>query len=291
MAITITSNSAASTTAYHLYRATDSLKSSYERMASGLRLNRAKDDVAGFSITTRMETAIRERTTAIKNVNDAISMTQVADNSLQEGASLLQRMWELAVQSANGTANTQDRQSLEDEFNHLKTQLDHLADNTTFNNQKLLDGSMSGKKIEIGGASGMSGTLEWLSTNESSAQLSSREGVYSAWWSSADGSALTAPSILTQSDAEEAIGTLSSAVTNIATQRTRIGAFENRLQAIADTLTQSSIELSSARSKIRDADMADELSKMTSRSIIQNASTALLAQANQQPALAKQLFA
>ncbi|WP_130470830.1 flagellin [Candidatus Magnetaquicoccus inordinatus] len=290
MAITITSNSAASTTAYHLYRANDSLKNSFERLASGLRLNRAKDDVAGFAISTRMEVAIRERSTAFKNVNDAIAMTQVADNGLQEGALLLQRMWELAVQAANGTAGTGDRQSLEDELNQLKAQLDHLADNTTFNNQKLLDGSMNGKKIEIGGMLGSTGTLQWLSTNDNSAQLSSREGVFSAWWSAADGSSLNPPSILTQSDAEAAIGTLSSAIANIASQRTRIGAFENRLQAIANTLSQSSIELHSARSKIRDADMADEVAKMTSHSIVQNASTALLAQANQQPSLAKQLF-
>ncbi|MBF0184124.1 MAG: hypothetical protein HQM06_07030 [Magnetococcales bacterium] len=290
MAITITSNSAASTTAYHLYRANDSLKSSYDRLTSGLRLNRAKDDVAGFAISTRMETAIRERNTTIKNVNDAIAMTQVADNGLQEGAFLLQRMTELAVQAANGTASSSDRQSLDDEFSQLKAQLDHLANHVTFNNQKLLDSSMSGKKIEIGGATGSAGTLEWLSTNSSSAQLSSSEGVFSSWWSAADGSALSQPSILTQSDAETAIATLSSAIGNIATQRTRIGAFENRLQAIASVLSQSSIELSSARSKIRDADMADEMSKMTSHSIVQNASAALLAQANQQPTLAMKLF-
>ncbi|MEO5341411.1 MAG: flagellin FliC [Magnetococcus sp. MYC-9] len=287
MAITISSNAASLRTAQSLSVASNSLKGSFERLSSGLRIRWAKDDVAGFSISTRMETRIRDQNQALQNVGDAIAMTQIADAGLKEGAQVMQRMWELAVQAANGTYGATDRQSLDDEFSQLKTQLEQLASHTEYNGQKLLDGSMSGKKIQIGGTDAATSTLEWLSVDARAAQLTQPEAVYSAWWNTTGG---TSPSILTQEQAEQAIGDLSTAINSIATQRTRIGSFETRLQSIQSNLQQASVETSTALSKIRDADMAHETASLASNTIIQNATTAILAQANQQPALAMKLF-
>ncbi|MBF0161687.1 MAG: flagellin FliC [Magnetococcales bacterium] len=285
MSIIISSNASSLRTANTLSTATRAVNTSYERLASGLRINQAKDDVAGFSISTRMEVKLREQNQVLQNVGDAISMTQIADSGLREGSQIMQRMQELAVQAANDTYPEADRQSMEDEFQTLNRQLEHLATYTEFNGQKLLDGSMSGKKIQVGGANH---TLEWLSMDGNTARLTSSEAVYSAWWSSL--SEGDAPSILSQSQAEKTLGDIGTAITNLATQRTRIGAFENRLRSIQDNLLQAHTETSSARSKIRDADVAQETALLTSHSIIQNATTAILAQANQQPTLAMKLF-
>ncbi|MEO5355236.1 MAG: flagellin FliC [Magnetococcus sp. XQGC-1] len=289
MALTINSNAASLRTTYALDRASDALKTSYERLSSGMRINRAKDDIAGFSISTRMEVKVREQNKAIQNLGDAVAMTQIADVGLREGTQVLQRMLELAVQSANDTYGATDRQSLEDELTQLKQQLEHLGNSTEYNGQKLLDGSMSGRKIEIGGPGSSGGTLEWLSVDSNTAQLSAQEGVFSAWWSVAGGEPQL-PSILTQSQAEEAVATISNAMQTVATQRTRIGAFENRLQSIQNNLMHSVTDVSAARSKIQEADFAQESANLTSRSIIQNATAAVLVQANQQPGLVKQLL-
>ncbi|MBF0585272.1 MAG: flagellin FliC [Magnetococcales bacterium] len=286
MALTINSNASALGTAYRLDRATFALKTSFDRLASGLRINQAKDDVAGFSISTRMESKIREHNKAIQNVGDAISMTQIADSGLQEGAQAMQRMWELAVQASNDTYNETDRQSLNDEFSQLKKQLEFLAMHTEYNGIKVLDAEMIGKKIQVGDEINIGGTLEWLSVDNTEAKLPPNEAVYSTWWSEAGDE----PQLLTQEQAEAALGAISGAINTIASQRTRIGAFESRLHAIQDNLLHASVEVSSARSKIRDADMAQESAAMVRNTITQNASVAVLAQANQQPKMAMQLF-
>jgi len=122
----------------------------FERLSSGLRINSAKDDAAGLSVSTRMEAQIREHNQAIRNVNDGISMAQVAEGGMQEAMNTLQRMRELAVQSANGTYSSTDRANLETELTQLNSQLNSIASDTEFNGQKLLDGSFTGKKIQIG---------------------------------------------------------------------------------------------------------------------------------------------
>lgn len=285
MSLTIISNAEALRTINTLSRTSNALNHSFGRLASGLRINMAKDDVAGFSISTRMESKIREQNKGIQNVGDAISMTQIADSGLKEGAHIVQRMWELAVQSANDTYNESDRQSLNDEFNQLNTELGRLTMHTTFNGQKLLDEGMIGKKIQVGNEIDPGGTLEWLSVNDAEANLSLRETGYGNWWSDNE-----PPGLLTQEQAEETLGILGQVIDNIGAQRTRIGAFEARLLAIQDNLSQAVIEHSSARSKIRDADIAQEAVSLTAHTITQNASAAILVQANQQPRLAMQLF-
>ena len=290
MSIIINSNMYALNTAKELSSATRVLNNSFERLASGLRINQAKDDVAGFSISTRMEVAIREQNQGIQNVADAISMTQIADSGLQESANILHRMRELAIQSSNDTYEETDRQSMEDEFLQLNTQLDHLTTYTEYNGQNLLDGSMVGKKIEVGGTNGSSRTLEWLSVEgtETETAITFDDEVSGIWWVNVEEEEL--PSLLSQGEAEQALGHISTALTNLAAQRTRIGAFESRLHSIQDNLSRSSLEVSAARSKIRDVDMAQETATLTHSAIIQNATVAILAQANQQPALAMQLF-
>ncbi|MBF0461574.1 MAG: flagellin [Magnetococcales bacterium] len=291
MAIFISSNTYAQSAAYALSTNSGSLNSAFERLSSGLRINRAKDDVAGLAISTHMDTAIRSQNQSIQDLGDAISMTQIADGGLQDGAQIMQRMRQLAVQSANDANGPSDRQSLQDEFAQLKTQLDQLTANTEFNGQNLLDGSMDGKKIQVGGAGNATDTLTWLSTDNSRVAAAQQGAVLSDWWSAATTAAGgSPPSLLTQDQSEAAIGTLSDAIDAVASQRAQVGAFENRLTSLQNSLSSSVVNISAARSRIQDADIAQETAKMTSRSIIQSATAAVLAQANQQPELAMKLL-
>lgn len=285
MSLTIISNAAALRTIDTLSRSSNRLNQSFERLASGLRINMAKDDVAGFSISTRMESKIREQNRGIQNTGDAISMTQIADGGLKEGAHIVQRMWELAVQAANDTYGESDRQSMNDEFNQLNTELGRLTLHTTYNGQKLLHEEMIGKKIQIGDEVNIGGTVEWLSVNDAGTAVSLPETGYGSWWSGNEPEGL-----LTQEQAEKTLGVIGQAIDNIGAQRTLIGAFEARLFAMQNNLAQAVVENSSARSKIRDADLAQETASLAVNTITQDASAAILVQANQQPRLAMQLF-
>ena len=150
MSLTINSNSMALNAQRNLVRSNNALATVFKRLSSGMRVNSAKDDAAGLSVSTRMEAQIREHNQAIRNVNDGISMAQVAEGGMQEAMNTLQRMRELAVQASNDTYSSSDRANLETELDQLKAQLNSIASDTEFNGQKLLDGSLTGKKIQIG---------------------------------------------------------------------------------------------------------------------------------------------
>ena len=133
-----------------LMRSNNVLATVFKRLSSGMRINQAKEDSAGLSISTRMEAQIREHNQAIRNVNDGISLAQVAEGGMQESMNVLQRMRELAVQAANDTYNSGDRADMELELDQLKSQLDSIASDTEFNGQKLLDGSFVDKGLSVG---------------------------------------------------------------------------------------------------------------------------------------------
>ena len=150
MGFSINTNLAALNTQRNLLHSTSVLGTTFKRMSSGLRINQAKDDTAGLSISTRMTAQIREHNQAIRNVNDGISLAQVAEGGMQSAIDVMQRMRELAVQAANDTYNSADRADMELELDQLKAELNRMASDTEFNGMKLLDGSLTGKKIEIG---------------------------------------------------------------------------------------------------------------------------------------------
>jgi len=249
---------------------------SLEKLSSGFRINRAGDDAAGLAISEKMRGQIRGLDMAAKNAQDGISLIQTAEGALNETHSILQRMRELAVQSASDTNVGEDRAALQAEVTALIAEIDRIANNTEFNTQKLLNGDFSGanKVIHIGANSGQSVNINIA--NMQAANLGS--------------GGVAGVSISTQSGANTAITTIDNAIKAVSDERASLGALQNRLEHTINNLGTSSENLTAAESRIRDVDMAKEMMEFTKMSILTQAATAMLAQANQQPQSVLQLL-
>lgn len=241
---------------------------SLEKLSSGLRINRAGDDAAGLSISEKMRGQIRGLEQAQRNAQDGISLIQTAEGALNESHSILQRMRELAVQSANDTNSVDDRAALQSELNELVSEIDRIAQDTEFNGEKLLSGSLSGSglgiELQIGANQGQS--IE-LNIGDMQAGALSVSGIL----------------INTQSGADAAIATIDAAIQTVSNERSSLGANQNRLEHTINNLGTSSENLTAAESRIRDVDMASEMMSFTKNNILTQASQAMLAQANQLP--------
>ncbi len=235
-----------------------------EKLSSGYKINRAGDDAAGLAISEKMRGQIRGLDMAAKNAQDGISLIQTAEGALNETHSILQRMRELAVQAANDTNVTADRTSIKDELTALTSEIDRIAKNTEFNTQNLLDGSFSGKTFHIGANSGQAITLTIGSMD------STKLGVNTI-------------SVSNTSKASDAITKINTAIESVSTQRSKLGAVQNRLEHTINNLGASTENLTAAESRIRDVDMAKEMMEFTKNNILTQAAQAMLAQANQQP--------
>jgi len=346
---------------------------SLEKLSSGYRINRAGDDAAGLAISEKMRAQIRGLNMASKNAQDGISLIQTAEGALNEAHEILQRMRELAVQSANDTNVDSDRQALQDEINQLAEELSRIANNTEFNTQKLLDGTFSGK-FHIGANEDQNislsianmdaetlGVLETASVTVASSDIDAvavdaestyeivkfDEGisisstVYSYGWKDADGNIVAVSedgktftalgaaaevdnlgsatlsgtsfalnkefefgnvtisaadgsgnvevkasagiNISDQSSANSAISAIDKALNKVSTERSKLGAVQNRLEHTIKNLDTSAENLQAAESRIRDVDMAKEMMEFTKQNILQQAATAMLAQANMAP--------
>lgn len=232
-----------------------------ERLSSGRRINGAKDDAAGLSISTRMDAKVRGLNQAVRNSNDGISLAQTAEGAAGEVSNILVRMRELAVQSANGTSTTEDRDAIQLEVDALIAQVDDIATRTDFNGQSLLDGTAN-INIQTGVDSGE--TVNITIGDLRSAGL----GV--------DGVDLS-----TSAGASAALTALDTAIETVSTERSNLGAQQNRLDATVNNLTSTVTNLTESSSRIRDADFSVESTKLASAQILSQASTAMLAQANQ----------
>ncbi|MBF0429202.1 MAG: flagellin FliC [Magnetococcales bacterium] len=253
---------------------TKALGTTFQRLSSGLRINSAKDDSAGLTIATRMTAQIRGLNQSARNANDAISMMQVAEGALEETSNALQRIRELTVQAANDTLVTVDRGAIQKEVNQLLSEIDRIAQHTEFNNQVLLSTGWKGtaaKTFQVGADAGQTITV---SVN---AALATSLGV----------SGIT---VTTRASASMTLGKVDSALDSISDIRANLGAFQNRFEAAIANLTNVSENTSSSRSRIMDADIAAESANLTRNAILQQAGTAILAQANQQPQIALQLL-
>lgn len=234
-----------------------------ERLSSGKRINSAKDDAAGLAVATRMQAASRGFTQAIRNANDGISLAQTADSGAGAISDILVRMRDLAMQASNGTLSDADRALVQKEVAALTSQIGDIVTQTTFNDNKLLDGSVAtGFDIQTGINSG--NTVNITIGNLDATTL----GV----------NALT---VATAGDATAALATLDTAITTVAGERANLGAQQNRLEAAVDNLTSRVTNLDEARSRIEDADFSAESTKLAAAGILAQASTAMLAQANQ----------
>jgi flagellin len=244
---------------------------SLEKLSSGLRINRAGDDAAGLSISEKMRAQIRGLDMAVKNAQDSISLIQTAEGALTETHAILQRMRELAVQAANDTNVGTDRKALQDEVDQLTAEITRIANNTEFNTQKLLDGSFTGKVFHIGANINQSISLSINSMNASNLGV--------------DAIVLT-----NQASANAAISVINAAIEEVSTERSKLGAYQNRLEHTINNLQVSSENLTAAESRIRDVDMAREMMQYTKQQILLQSSNAMLAQANMVPQNVLQLL-
>ena len=255
------------------------LAKAMQQLSTGRRINSAADDAAGLAISDKLTAQIRGLNQAVRNANDAISMLQTAEGATNEVTNMLQRMRELAVQAANDTNGSDERAALSAEFSGLRGEIDRIAATTSFNKMNILDGTA--------GASS-NGTVHFQvgATYSSSASQNSVEFEFVNFATSGSiTSAIPSSSsaLNTLSGAQAALGDIDDVITNVDNQRAKMGSLINRFQYTIDNLTNISVHASESRSRITDADYSQATADLAKAQIIQQAATAMLAQANQLP--------
>lgn len=257
-----------------------SLNSSIQRLSSGMRVNSAKDDAAGLNIASGMDKAIRGQTVAMRNANDAISFSQTTEGALGKISDTMQRMRELAVQSANGTNSTDQRTAMNTEFAELQKEITRVTENTEFNGLKVL-GAGSKQTFQVGaGAGGAAGSENSNQIIIAGKDLSATAATKSETAKIAE----TATYDITDATkSAAAITQIDAALKEVTGEQTTHGAAQNRMASVISTLQVSNENQAAARSRIMDTDFASETANMARSQILQQASTAMLAQANQLP--------
>ena len=250
------------------------LQTSLERLSTGLRINSAKDDAAGLAITNRLTTQIRGSEVAARNANDGISLAQTAEGAMGALTDTMQRMRDLSIQAANASNSSSDRQNLQTEFGQLQDELSRIIDNTEFNGQKILAGSVDGAKFQVG--------ANTTADNQISVTIGSLGNVGTGIGSLLDAGI----SIGSNADFDaimSAVGIIDSSITTVDTQRAKLGSIQNRFEVTIDNLNNFIVNESAARSRIQDADFAKETANLSKAQILQQAGTSVLTQANQAP--------
>ncbi|MBF1283965.1 MAG: flagellin [Oribacterium parvum] len=247
----------------NLFNNTWEVQKNIEKLSSGYRINRSADDAAGLAISEQMRSKINGLDQATANASDAIGLIQTAEGALTETHSMLQRMVTLATQSANGTYNSTARAAIGEEVTALKAEIDRIASTTDYNGVKPI-ASTSNITVQIGPTSGE--TLEITAAKMDAASLG-----------------VSAISVSTVSDSNAAITAINKAINTVSTHRAKLGASQNRLEHTINNLKTTNENMTAAESRIRDTDMAKEMSAFTKNNILVQASQAMLAQANQTP--------
>ncbi len=246
---------------------TSSQAKSTEKLSSGYKINRAADDAAGLAISEKMRRQIRGLSQASLNAQDGISCVQTAEGALAEVHDMLQRMNELAVKAANGTMTSKDREYIDSEVQALKTEIDRVAQSTTFNEQSLLDGSFTAKNLQVGSENDAQQVISISIASISASAIGIGGGV------SVSGS--------DSSNAVSAISSIKDALASVSKQRSDLGAIQNRLEHTIKNLDNVVENTTSAESQIRDTDMATEMVRFSNNNILAQAGTSMLTQANQ----------
>lgn len=264
---------------------------SIEKLSSGMRINRAGDDASGLAVSEKMRSQVRGLQRANKNVQDGISFIQTAEGYLEETHSILQRLRELAVQAANGIFTTEDRMQIQVEVSELIDEVDRIASHAQFNGLNLLTGSFARETGENTVTASM-----WLHVG---ANMDQRERLYVGTMNSqglglksAVGNPETASfiSISTPDKANMTIGMIDNALMKVSKQRADLGAYQNRMEHASKGLQVGYENIQAAESRIRDTDMAAEMSNFTKTQILTQAANSMLAQANQKPQLVLKLL-
>ncbi|NOT86486.1 MAG: flagellin FliC [Methylococcaceae bacterium] len=261
-----------------LGKTTSALSTSMERLSSGLRVNSSKDDAAGLAIGTRMTTQIRGMTVAMRNANDGISMAQTTEGAISELTDIMQRMRELTVQAANtGAVSSQDRQKLQDEFKQMGNELHRVIQNTSYNGNKVLAGGASNKNFQVGWSAAADNHISiTISTMSGAGAAGGISKLFGAAGGLSIGSGVSATSKF-----GSVLNIIDKALDSVNNTRAKLGAIQNRFMSAISNLSQSIENNSAARSRIMDADFAVETANLSRGQILQQAGTAMLAQANQ----------
>ena len=262
MALVVQHNLTSMNTNRQLGITTNAQSKSAEKLSSGYRINRAGDDAAGLSISEKMRSQIRGLNKASSNAQDGISLIQTAEGALNETHSILQRMNELATQAANDTNTSIDRTAIKAEIDQLVSEIDRIQSTTQFNTMNLLDGTFTGKKLQVGALENQGISVSISNMNAASLKVS---GLSVSSFASA-GSAMTS---------------IQKAIDAVSTQRSKLGALQNRLEHTIANLDTTSENTSAAESRIRDVDMAKEMVEYSKNNILAQAGQSMLAQANQ----------
>ncbi|HEY4665337.1 MAG TPA: flagellin [Comamonas sp.] len=244
-----------------------------QRLSSGVRVNSAKDDAAGLAIAERMNTQVRGMNVAIRNANDGISLAQTAEGALGKIGDNLQRMRELAVQSANDTNGASDRQALDNEYKQLALENERIIKGTTFNGQELLTGAGGNAGVftfQVGANTTASVDTVDITTTNMVTGMGDTQGA-------------TATLGATSATAHTAMEAIDAALDEVNLLRSTFGAFQNRFEAIISNLQVAAENQTAARSRIMDADFAQETANLSRAQVLQQAGMAMVAQANQQP--------
>ncbi|MFJ4354299.1 flagellin domain-containing protein [Pseudomonas sp. NPDC089428] len=283
MALTVNTNTTSLGVQKNLNKASDALGTSMTRLSSGLRINSAKDDAAGQQIATKLQTMVTGTTVAIKNANDGNSITQTAEGALSEITNILQRMRELALQARNDSNGTTERAALNKEFAAKSDEITRIASSTTYGTSKqLLDGSAGDMEFQVGAMTGSSQTLTVsLSTSFAASTLGVGTGTLAI-------SGTTDAAVHTSADA--AIDAIDTALQTVNDTKSDLGAIQNRFQSTINNLQSMNENSAAAMGRVQDTDFAAETAQLTKQQTLQQASTAVLAQANQLPSAVLKLL-
>lgn len=275
MGLRIATNTPSMATQRNLEKTTSDAGQSYARLSSGNRITRSGDDAAGLSIANKLEASVRGMQMAQRNANDGISFVQTAEGGINEISNILIRMRELGVQAASDTVGDAERGFINKEVQSLKSEVDRISKVTNFNGTSLLDGEGKAQTFQVGIASGEMNRIEFdpSKTNVQASAL----GVGGLDYASKDG-------------ALEGLGALDEAIKRVNENRSELGALQNRLHSTSTSLGVATENMSEARSRIMDTDIASETSKMVKNQILQNAGISVLAQANAAPNAALKLL-
>ncbi|WP_215193070.1 flagellin [Exiguobacterium sp. s95] len=267
------------------------VKTTMDKLSSGQKINRGADDAAGLAISEKMRNRLKALDKAEQNVLDGISMVQTLEGGMSETHNLLQRMRELAVQAGNGTLATEDRTAIQEEINQLTNEVSRIAQTTQFNGKDLLTGNFSTEDNAIfiqtnaGANEGISLTIDdvrALSIGISST-VQPNADVRKLDVPSVDGTPEYALSMMTEQDANDAISRYTQAIDTISAQRSKLGAIQNRFEAMSSVLSVSKENLTASESRIRDTDMAREMMEYAKYNILNQSGMAMIAQANALP--------
>jgi flagellin len=274
-----------------LYKVNRDVQKSLERLSTGLRVNRASDDAAGLGVSENLRTQVKGTAQAMRNAQDGIAAITIAEGAANEVSDILQRMRELAVQSANDTLTSTERAYTDNEYSALKIEIDRIAEVTNYNGMKLISStSANGRndRFGIGGTNGGAtmGSALWVDANSSFGNDSitiTIDTLSTNMLSATGGTSIAGTSLTQQINAVTAISRLDIAIDSVNTMRSNMGAFINRLEHAINNLTVSNTNQQAAESQIRDVDFAHESAVFSKNQILTQSGTAMLAQANQLP--------